>query len=62
MARVCEYGRHWNAPWSSESAALDAVMGLKFQPAMRNGVPVGSVKTIEVPFYPDCKRIGRCNE
>ena len=45
-----------------ESAALEAVMGLKFRPAMRNGVPVGSVKTIEVPFHPDCKRVGLCNE
>ena len=45
-----------------ENAALDAVKGLKFRPAMRNGVPVGSIKTIEVPFHPDCKRIGSCNE
>ena len=43
-----------------ESAALEAVSGLKFRPAMRNGVPVGSVKTIEVPFYPDCTRTGSC--
>ena len=45
-----------------ENAALEAVLGLKFRPALRNGVPVGSVKTIEVPFYPDCKRTGSCNE
>ncbi len=45
-----------------ENAALEAVLGLKFRPALRNGVPVGSVKTIEVPFHPDCKRTGSCNE
>lgn len=43
-----------------EKAALDAVRELKFRPALRNGVPVGSVKTIEVPFHPDCKLTGSC--
>jgi len=43
-----------------ENAALEAVRELKFRPALRNGVPVGSVKTIEVPFYPDCTRTGSC--
>lgn len=45
-----------------ESAALEAVLGLKFRPAIRKGVAVGSVKTIEVPFDPDCKRTGSCIE
>lgn len=45
-----------------ENAALEAVLGLRFRPAVRNGVAVGSVKTIEVPFYPDCKRTGSCLE
>ena len=43
-----------------EEAALEAVRELRFRPALRNGVPVGSVKTIEVPFHPDCKRTGSC--
>jgi protein TonB len=43
-----------------ESAALKAVRELRFRPALRNGVPVGSVKTIEVPFNPDCQSIGTC--
>jgi protein TonB len=43
-----------------EIAAMEAVQELKFRPALRNGVPVGSVKTIEVPFYPDCRRTGSC--
>src|SRR6185503_7450509 len=43
-----------------EDAALQAVRELKFRPAVRNGVPVGSVKTIEVPFHPDCTRTGSC--
>jgi len=43
-----------------EDAALAAVRELRFQPALRNGVPVGSVKTIEVPFHPDCKQTGSC--
>lgn len=43
-----------------ENAALEAVLALKFRPALRNGVPVASVKTIEVPFYPDCMRTGSC--
>ena len=45
-----------------ENAALEAVLALRFRPALRNGVPVGSVKTIEVPFHPDCKRTGSCIE
>ena len=45
-----------------ENAALEAVLELKFRPALRNGVPVGSVKTIEVPFHPDCKRTGSCKD
>lgn len=43
-----------------ESAALEAVRALKFRPAKRNGLPVASVKTIEVPFHPDCRRTGTC--
>lgn len=45
-----------------ENAALEAVKTLHFRPAMRNGVAVGSVKLIEVPFEPDCKRTGSCIE
>jgi protein TonB len=45
-----------------ENAALDAVWSLRFRPAMRNGVAVGSIKLIEVPFDPDCKRTGSCIE
>ena len=47
-------------PGIFEDAALEAVQALKFRPAMRNGVPVGSVKTIEVPFNPDCRSTGSC--
>ena len=43
-----------------EDAALAAVRELRFQPAQRKGVPVGSVKTIEVPFHPDCRQTGSC--
>jgi protein TonB len=43
-----------------EEAALKSVRSLIFRPAMRNGKPVGSIKTIEVPFYPDCRRTGSC--
>jgi TonB family protein len=43
-----------------EDAALKAARSLKFRPAIRNGVPVGSVKVIEVPFDPDCMRTGSC--
>ena len=45
-----------------ENAALDAVRSLRFRPAIRNGVAVGSVKIIEVPFDPDCTRTGSCIE
>lgn len=45
-----------------ENAALEAVLSLRFRPAMRNGVPVGSIKLIEVPFDPDCNRTGSCIE
>lgn len=45
-----------------ENAALEAVMALRFRPAMRNGVAVGSIKIIEVPFDPDCTRTGSCIE
>jgi len=44
-----------------DNAALDAVRALRFRPAIRNGVPVGSIKVIEVPFDPDCNRTGSCN-
>ena len=45
-----------------EDAALEAVHALRFRPAIRQGIAVGSVKLIEVPFYPDCTRTGSCNE
>ena len=47
-------------PGVFEEAALKAVRALVFKPALRNGVPVGSIKLIEVPFEPDCKRTGSC--
>lgn len=47
-------------PGIFEEAALVAVRELRFRPALRNGVPVGSVKTIEVPFHPDCRHTGSC--
>ena len=47
-------------PGTFEEAALAAVRELRFRPALRNGVPVGSVKTIEVPFHPDCRQTGSC--
>lgn len=43
-----------------EAAALKAARALRFRPAIRNGVPVGSIKLIEVPFDPDCMRTGSC--
>jgi len=43
-----------------DKAALAAVRQLQFRPAMRRGVAVGSIKTIEIPFFPDCKRTGSC--
>lgn len=48
-------------PGVFEAAALKAARSLKFRPAIRNGVPVGSIKLIEVPFEPDCTRTGSCN-
>ena len=45
-----------------DKAALDAVQQLKFKPATRRGVAVGSVKTIEIPFHPNCKHTGSCIE
>ena len=45
-----------------EHAALEAVHALRFRPAIRKGIAVGSVKVIEVPFHPDCKRTGSCND
>ncbi len=45
-----------------DKAALEAVMALRFRPAIRNGVAVGSIKLVEVPFEPDCKRTGSCIE
>lgn len=48
-------------PGVFEAAALKAARSLKFKPAIRNGVPVGSIKLIEVPFEPDCNRTGSCN-
>ena len=44
-----------------EEAAIKAARALKFKPAVRNGVPVGSIKLIEVPFEPDCNQTGSCN-
>ncbi|MBI1943595.1 MAG: TonB family protein [Betaproteobacteria bacterium] len=43
-----------------EEAALKAARSLRFRPAIRNGVAVGSIKLIEVPFDPDCMRTGSC--
>lgn len=43
-----------------EEVALSAVHSLSFRPALRDGQPVGSIKLIEVPFYPDCQRTGSC--
>ncbi|HET6224449.1 MAG TPA: energy transducer TonB [Dongiaceae bacterium] len=55
-ARVTES----HPPGFFEDAALKAARSLKFKPAIRNGVPVGSIKVIEVPFDPDCMRTGSC--
>jgi TonB family protein len=41
-------------------AALKAVHALRFSPAMRKGVAVGSIKTIEIPFEPNCNLTGSC--
>ena len=41
-------------------AALKAVHELRFRPAMRHGVAVGSIKTIEIPFEPNCNLTGSC--
>lgn len=47
-------------PGVFEEAALQAARELRFRPALRNGVPVGSIKVLEVPFDPDCDRTGSC--
>ena len=49
-------------PGLFEEAASKAARALTFRPALRNGVPVGSIKVIEVPFEPDCLRSGSCLE
>jgi protein TonB len=41
-------------------AALKAVRELRFRPAMRHGAAVGSIKTIEIPFEPNCNLTGSC--
>jgi len=43
-----------------DDEALRAVRELRFTPAKRHGVAVGSVKLIEIPFYPDCLRTASC--
>ena len=43
-----------------DEVALKAARSLKFKPAIRNGVPVASIKVIEVPFEPNCMRTGSC--
>ncbi len=48
-------------PGVFEDAALKAVRALKFKPAVRNGLAVGSIKVIEVPFEPNCNRTGSCS-
>ena len=47
-------------PGVFDEEAMRAVKSLKFRPAIRRGVAVGSVKLIEIPFYPDCLRTGSC--
>ena len=47
-------------PGVFDEEAMRAVQSLKFRPAIRRGVAVGSVKLIEIPFYPDCLRTGSC--
>ncbi len=47
-------------PGVFERSALEAARDLRFSAALRNGVAVSSTKTIEVPFYPDCRRTGSC--
>lgn len=44
-----------------DDEALRAVRALRFAPARRHGVAVGSIKQIEIPFYPDCRRTGSCD-
>ena len=41
-------------------AALKAARELRFRPAIRHGIPVGSIKTIEIPFEPNCNLTGSC--
>jgi TonB family protein len=43
-----------------DEEALRAVHALKFRPAMRHGIQVGSIKIVEIPFFPDCRRTGSC--
>lgn len=47
-------------PGVFEAAALEAVRTLEFRPARRHGAAVGSIKTIEVPFHPNCSDNGNC--
>jgi TonB family protein len=47
-------------PGVFDQAALKAVSALRFRPATRNQVAVASMKTIEVPFHPDCTATGSC--
>lgn len=47
-------------PGVFDAAATKAARTLKFKPAMRYGMAVGSIKLIEVPFEPDCNRSLRC--
>jgi TonB family protein len=47
-------------PGVFDQAALKAVAALRFRPAIRNQVAVASLKTIEVPFHPDCTATGSC--
>jgi TonB family protein len=47
-------------PGVFDQAALKAVSALRFRPATRNQLAVASVKTIEVPFHPDCTATGSC--
>ena len=48
-------------PGVFDEVALKAAKSLRFKPALRGGVPVGSIKVIEVPFEPDCHRSATCS-